>query len=77
MQPSGQYVNIYIYTLTNLHIQDIRERMVQFQELLKMCFSPYTSTTYTVNNGNCLSFSCINVSPSVCAPWVTRYTSKR
>jgi hypothetical protein len=35
----------------------IHKRMVQFQKLLQMYFSPYTSTTYTVSSGNCPSFS--------------------
>jgi hypothetical protein len=38
-------------------IQGIHERMVQFQKLLKIYFSPYTGTTYTVSSGNCPSFS--------------------
>jgi hypothetical protein len=39
-------------------IQGIHKRMVQFQKLITLYFSPYTSTTDTVSSRNCLSFSC-------------------
>jgi hypothetical protein len=42
-------------------------------KVIKIYFSPYTGTTYTVSGGNCRSFSFGNYNPSVCAPWVTRH----
>jgi hypothetical protein len=32
--------------------------MVRFQKLIKMHFSSYTGTAYTVSSGNCPNFSC-------------------
>jgi len=56
------YLIVHTYTLTHTHthmyIQGIQNRMVPFQMLKKIYFSPYTGTTYTVSSGNCPSFSC-------------------
>jgi hypothetical protein len=41
-----------------LCLQGIHKRIVRFQKLIKMYFSPYKDITYTVINGNCPKFSC-------------------
>jgi hypothetical protein len=39
-------------------IQSIHKRMVRFQKLIKMYFTPYTSAAYTISSEICPCFSC-------------------